>query len=93
MGQENITFAAGYASKGEQTDQELINKAIENTKTADIVIICAGLQILLKSKDWDREHMNLPKSHDALINAVADAHGNVVVALSNGSPVEMPMGR
>jgi beta-glucosidase len=34
--------------------------------------------------------MKMPAGHDALIKAVAAAHQNVVVVLSNGSPVEMP---
>ena len=34
--------------------------------------------------------MRLPQSHDALVEAVAGVNPNVVVVLSNGSPVEMP---
>ena len=34
--------------------------------------------------------MRMPESHCTLIEAVAQVQSNVVVVLSNGSPVEMP---
>ena len=34
--------------------------------------------------------MRLTESHDALVEAVAEVNSNVVVVLSNGSPIEMP---
>ena len=45
---------------------------------------------MYEAEGLDRAHMNLPQSHDALIEAVSKVHSKVVVVLSNGSPVEMP---
>jgi beta-glucosidase len=90
VGSENISFAPGYPLKGDQVDDQLIREAVAIAEDAEIVVICAGLTDLNEVEGLDREHMALSQSHDALIDAVAKAHSNVVVVLSNGSPVEMP---
>lgn len=87
---DNISYAPGYPLKGDQVDNELIRKAVEVAKEAEIVVICAGLPDMFEVEGLDRVHMKLPPSHDALIEAVAQVHSKVVVVLSNGSPVEMP---
>jgi beta-glucosidase len=45
---------------------------------------------MYETEGLDRDHMKMPPGHDALVQALADAHQKVVVVLSNGSPVEMP---
>jgi beta-glucosidase len=90
VGDENISYAAGYATKGEQVDEQLIQEAVKVANNADIVVVCAGLTDYFEVEGLDREHMRLPRSHNALIEALSRAHSNVVVVLSNGSPVEMP---
>ena len=71
-------------------DEALIQEAVELAKSADVVVICAGLTDLYETEGLDRKHMNMPPGHDALIAAIAEVNSNVVVVLSNGSPVEMP---
>ncbi|MCK4898480.1 MAG: glycoside hydrolase family 3 C-terminal domain-containing protein [Anaerolineales bacterium] len=93
VGDENITYAPGYPAKGDQVDDDLIQEAVEVARLAEVVVICAGLTDMYEVEGLDREHMQLPQSHNALIEAVAAAHSNVVVVLSNGSPVEMPWER
>ncbi|MFC1878704.1 beta-glucosidase [Chloroflexota bacterium] len=90
VGSENILYAPGYTVKGDLANKDLIQEAVEVANDADVVVICAGLTDLYETEGLDREHMKLPPGHDALIEAVADTHSNVVVVLSNGSPVEMP---
>ncbi|MEN8172978.1 MAG: glycoside hydrolase family 3 C-terminal domain-containing protein [Chloroflexota bacterium] len=89
-GKDHILFAPGYTIKGLDVDQSLIEEAVAVSKDAEIVVICAGLPDNFEAEGLDRDHMQLPESHDQLIEAVAAVHQNIVVVLSNGSPVEMP---
>jgi beta-glucosidase len=89
-GPEQITFVQGYPKKSVDLDERLLAEAVGAVKNADIVVICAGLPDSFEIEGRDRDHMRLPESHNLLIEAVTAAHPNVVVVLSNGSPVEMP---
>jgi len=90
IGEENLSYAAGYDAQGDQADEVLLAEAVESAKAADVVVVCAGLTDMYEVEGLDREHMNLPPGHDALIEAVTAVHEKVVVVLSNGSPVAMP---
>jgi beta-glucosidase len=90
VGEEKVSYAPGYLAKGDQLDDTLIQEAIEVAKTAAVVVICAGLTDMFEVEGLDRMHMRLPQNHNALIETIAKFHSNVVVVLSNGSPVEMP---
>jgi len=89
-GSENIVYAPGYPIKGTSLDQALIDQAVEVAKKVDVVVINAGLPDVYEVEGLDRSHLRLPESHNKLIEAIAAVHPNVVVVLSNGSPVEMP---
>jgi beta-glucosidase len=87
---DTITYAPGYSPDGEVVDTDLIWGAIEIAEMAEVVVICAGLTDKYEVEGLDRDHMKLPQSHNALIEAVARVHSNIVVVLNNGAPVEMP---
>lgn len=90
IGEANLSYAPGYTEKGDAADETLINEAVDAASKADVVVVCVGLTDMYEVEGIDRAHMNLPTGHDALIQRIAAAHKKVVVALSNGSPVEMP---
>jgi len=90
VGEKNLIYAAGYTAKGDQGDEALIEEAVKVARAAEVVVICAGLTDLYETEGLDRDHMKIPPGHDALIERVTTANEKVVVALSNGSPVEMP---
>lgn len=90
VGETNIVYAAGYTEKGDIVDETLIQEALAAARETGVVVVCAGLTDLHEVEGVDRAHMKLPAGHDALIQRVAAVHKNVVVVLSNGSPVEMP---
>jgi beta-glucosidase len=73
-----------------EADQNLIDEAVALAREADVAVICAGLPDRFEIEGLDREHMELPESHNRLIEAVAEVSSRVVVVLSNGAPVEMP---
>jgi beta-glucosidase len=90
VGEAQISFAPGYSESGVEADDALIQEAIDVAMSADVVVICGGLTDMFEVEGLDRDHMKLPPGHDALITAVAEVHSQVIVVLSNGSPVEMP---
>jgi beta-glucosidase len=99
-----ISYAAGYktdidksvfgnkpfVSLSDEPDDALIQEAAEAAAKADTAVIFAGLPDSYESEFFDRKHMRMPEGHNKLIEAVARVQKNVVVVLSNGSPVEMP---
>ena len=76
--------------EGETPDPALIEEAVSAAKAADVAVVFAGLPDAFESEGYDRAHMRMPQSHNALIEAVAAAQPNTVVVLYNGSPVETP---
>jgi len=85
-----VTFAQGYDLSSDKTDENMFNEAIEKAVNADVAVIFAGLPDRYESEGYDRAHMRIPENQLKLIEAVSEAQKNVVVVLSNGSPVEMP---
>jgi len=83
-------YAAGYDPRNSEPDQALIDEARGVAVHAQVVILFAGLPGSYESEGFDRTHLFLPDQHNQLIEAVCEANPNVVVVLSNGSPVVMP---
>jgi beta-glucosidase len=86
----DLTYARGYRLETGEVDEALLDEAVRAARAADIAVVCAGLTDIYESEGFDRAHLKLPASHDALIEAVAAARPETVVVLSNGAPVEMP---
>jgi beta-glucosidase len=86
----DLTYARGYRLETGEVDEALLDEAVRAARAADVAVVCAGLTDIYESEGFDRAHLKLPASHDALIEAVAAARPETVVVLSNGAPVEMP---
>lgn len=89
----DVPFAPGYrlaeaAGKPgqEQTDDELRADAVA-VATGKTAVVFLGLPAADESEGYDREHMDLPASHTALLHEVSAVATRVVVVLSNGSAV------
>lgn len=85
-----VIYARGYDKSKDEINAELTAEAVEAAKQADTVLVFAGLTEDFESEGYDRTHMGMPKSHNALIEAVAAANAETAVILSGGSCVEMP---
>jgi len=88
-----LEFAPGYVlaeAAGQpgqdRTDEELRAEAVELARGRTAVLFL-GLPAIDESEGYDREHMDLPASHVALLRAVRAVAAKVVVVLSNGSAV------
>jgi len=88
-----VEFAPGYVlaeAAGQpgqdRTDEELRAEAVDLARGRTAVLFL-GLPAIDESEGYDREHMDLPASHVALLRAVRAVAAKVVVVLSNGSAV------
>ncbi len=84
-----ITFAAGYSAE-EQPDTGLIAEACAAAQAADAAVIVVGLPGSYEEEGVDRRHMDLPPSHNVLVEAVLAAQPRSAVVLVNGSAVTLP---
>lgn len=92
MGESGLfmeSYKQGYI-RNRKPDERLMAEAVEAAKTADIVLVFAGLDEVSESEGMDREHMKMPQAQNELITRLAETNKNIVVALSAGSSIEMP---
>ncbi len=85
-----VCFAKGYDLMSDDINEELVKEAKELAAKNDTVVIFAGLPDSYESEGYDRKHMKLPPNQNSLIEELININKNIVIVLSNGSPVEMP---
>jgi len=90
--EEKIEFeyAKGYNRIEMEEDTELLEEAIKLAKKSEIVLIFAGLTENYESEGMDRTTLEIPKNQNRLINEISKVNKNIVIVLSNGSPISMP---
>ncbi|SME48949.1 Thermostable beta-glucosidase B [Bacillus mobilis] len=86
----NILFAQGYDLASDDVDENMINEAKIVAGSADTAVLFVGLPDRYESEGFDRKHLQMPKNHVQLIEAIAEVQNNIVIVLSNGAPIEMP---
>jgi beta-glucosidase len=84
-----LSYSAGFTEEGSTTD-ELIDAAVQQAKTADVVLLFAGLPGNYESEGIDRSSLDLPAAHNRLIESVLSVQPNLVVVLMNGSAIALP---
>jgi len=89
LGNENVTFATGYAKRTDADSQALRDEAAAAAAAADVAVVFVGLYEEDQSEGFDRETLDLPASHLAVIEAVAAVARRTVVVLSNGGVVHL----
>ena len=85
-----ISYSRGFSSLEDVYDGALAKQAVEVARTADKVVIFAGLPDSFESEGYDRTHMNLPHCQNRVIEEIIKVQPNCIVVLHNGSPVTMP---
>ncbi len=86
----NISYAQGFSLTSDDIDENLFKEAQLAASKADVAVIFAGLPDSYESEGYDRTHMRMPENQTQLIEAISKIQSNVIVVLSNGSPIEMP---
>ena len=87
---DSVTYAQGYHQDGDKDNSDLIPEAVNAAKKADVALVFCGLPEIYESEGFDRSHMDMPATHNALVDAICTAIPRTVVILSNGAPVTMP---
>jgi len=80
-----VRFAPGYAADSADPDETLLAEAAELAAGSDVALVFAGT--LRETEGADRDGIDLPAAHLALIERVAAANPRTVVVLSNGAVV------
>jgi beta-glucosidase len=86
----SFDYADGYSLSDDNDHDDLISQAVEAARGKDIVYIFAGLPDSFESEGFDRQNLQLPRSHNRLIENIAAVNPNTAVVLQGGSPMEMP---
>lgn len=94
----DMTYAQGYYKsaptkkdkKTRKPESELVKEAVAAAKACDVAVVFVGLTEEFEGEGYDRETINMPENHNALVYAVAAANPNTVVVLAGGSVVLMP---
>jgi len=87
---KKVKYSRGYVLGEKGIDENLLTEAVELANTVKKVIIVAGLPDEYESEGYDRDNMDMPESHNRLIEEIAKVCENVVVVLQCGSPVTLP---
>ncbi|GLI79207.1 hypothetical protein PoHVEF18_007535 [Penicillium ochrochloron] len=88
-----VAFGPGgfrFGATRRVSQDELISNAVEQAKSAEQVIIFAGLTSEWETEGYDRDDMHLPPGSDDLISRVLEVNPNAVVVIQSGTPVTMP---
>jgi len=84
-----IHYHPFYESRGDEYQKSDIDTAVNFAKNADIALVFIGLPDDFEAEGLDREHMDIPESHKALVREVAAVQPRTVAILSNGAAVEI----
>ena len=85
-----VQYEEGFSATDDSYDEKKYEHAVAAAKDVDKVVVFAGLPESYESEGYDREHMELPKVQNDLIEALSKVNPHVIVVLENGSPVTMP---
>ncbi len=90
--QEKVKFSycKGFSIEFDELEEPLVCEVLEAAKRADKVVVMAGLPDRYESEGYDRTHLRLPPNQNELIERLSGVCGQVIIVLSNGSPVELP---
>ncbi len=82
-------YAEGYSLKGDGYKEKLIKEAVNVAKGKDAVLVFIGLTDAYESEGFDRKHINLPESHNILMEELSRVNDNLIVVTACGSPIKM----
>ncbi len=93
----DVTYAQGYykapptkKDKNRKSESELTAEAVKAAKAADVSLVFIGLTEEFEAEGYDRDNIDMPAAHNALVSEVVKANPNTVVVLAGGSVVNMP---
>jgi beta-glucosidase len=85
-----VSYSQGYDDSKDAPDESLIAEAVKAAQEADAAVLFIGLPERLESEGFDRKDIDIPASHNALVEAVLAVQPNAVAVLHNGSSIALP---
>lgn len=84
-----INYAQGYNTSEEIIDDDtiLLKEAKKAAKESDIAILFLGTPESYDAEGYDRTNIYLPENQVKLLKEISKVQKNIIVALSNGSPI------
>jgi len=86
----DISYSEGFNLISDDIHDDLVEQAKIAAAKSQVAVIFVGLPDRYESEGYDRTHMRIPENQIHLIEEIAKVQKNIVVVLSNGSPIEMP---
>ena len=83
-------YSKGFKRYGGK-NASLLNEAVALPQQADIVLLFLGLDEGCEAEGVDRVDMNLRQEQLEVLKKIRQVNQNIVVVLSGGSPVELPI--
>lgn len=90
VGENNVSYARGYDLSIDNINEELLNEAKKLAGEVGKVVLFVGLPERYESEGFDRTHLRMPVNQESIVKELQSINENIVVVLSNGSPIEMP---
>ena len=88
-GRADVRFAAGFGIGTTESEEQLLQEAVELARGADHVLVFLGLPGEDESEGFDRIHIDLPANQLVLLHALAEVHDRLIVILANGGVVRV----
>jgi beta-glucosidase len=85
-----VTFGTEPPELTHADGDDLIARAVDIARTADLVVVVVGTNARVESEGYDRSDLRLPGRQDELVSAVAAVNPRTVVVVNAGAPVELP---
>lgn len=89
-GEDNVLCSRGYDLSEDDTNKDLVEEAKKLASEVSKVVLFIGLPERYESEGFDRTHLSIPKNQEELVKELKSINENIIVVLSNGSPIEMP---
>lgn len=87
---KKVAYARGCADVLCNNETNLVFKAAQSAKQADVTLIFAGLNLNVEAESLDRENLLLPGQQTDLINQVAQsANGPVILVIMSAGGVDI----
>ncbi len=83
-------YAPGYDRNSGETSAEMLEEAERIARNHDVAVVLVGLPDAVESEGFDRDSLEMPGGHIALIERACLANPRTVVVLFAGSALELP---
>ena len=85
-----IAYLPGYRRHDDEDRPALRAAAAAAAAEADLAVVVVGLPEYAETEGLDRDRLELPGPHDALVRAVVGANPRTVVVVIGGAPAALP---